>query len=341
MELKDKEQFFSIEGDTDRKNKLLKSDARLSEQEIGRLDSGELSIEDLDTLLSKNVKIFKYRTQITIHADFPREVENRVNGYAYLVNNKNGSVGVRYGAIDEGKRNRIARYLSYEGFRYDKNSTRHDFVISKAFFERTEANEYIAALKSRYDYNALRSLIYGSIDIYGGVVWGRYFVELSITVNAIAEKNVPEFLRLMKCKSDDQIAEIEKQQDEERRQRSEQWKKEQQEREAEEASAALIQRAEMLAEYRQTYSQIQTMPEGTCSLCVVTDKARRVVVKQFFLKKGKKVIKKFLQDRAYNYPKDYEQWNDTMPPHTAKDTSRMEDTALQKYILEGVVFTQN
>ncbi len=339
MKLQKKEQLFSIEGECDKKNKLLKSDVRLTEDEVRRIDSGSLSIEDLEGLLAKKARIFRYRTQITIHAVFPREVGSRVNGYAYLTNNQNGSVGVRYGAIDEAKRRRLARFLNYEGFLYIRDSSRHAFVINKAFSQREDAIEYIADMKSKYDYTALRSLIYGRIDIYGYQAWGRYYVELAITVNAIPEKNIPEFLRLLGCKSEEEIVEIERQKREEERLKQEQWDKERKEQKKKEEAEAHIRRKELLADLRGKHTSIKAMPKGVCSLCVVTDNANRIVVKQFFLKNGKKIVKLFRPYRQYGTPKDYERWNDIMPPHSAKDNARLDDDALQKYIAEGVVFS--
>jgi hypothetical protein len=335
---KDKEHFFGIEGECDKKNKLLKSDARLTEDEVRRLDSGELSIEDLDRLFAKKARIFRYRTQITIHAVFPREVESRVNGYAHLTNNKNGSVGVRYGAIDESKRRRLSRFLTYEGFLYVRDSSHHDFIHSKTFSDREEALGYIAELKSKYDYGALRSLIYGNIDIYGYAAWGRYYVQLVITVNAIPEKNIPEFLRLLGCKSEEEIAEIEKRKLDEHRRDCERREKEREERRAKDESETRTRRLELLAEYREGHTQIDAMPDGECSLCVVMDDAKRIVIKQFFLKNGRKMVKKFRPDRQYGYPKDYEQWNDIMPPHSANDNARIDEAALQRYLAEGTVF---
>ncbi len=337
--MKNKEQLFSIEGECDKKNKLLKSDVRLTEDEVGRLDSGNLSLEDLEGLLAKKARIFRYRTQITIHAVCPREVTGSVNGYSYLTNNGNGSVGVRYGAIDEAKRRRLARFLHYEGFRYIRDSSRHAFVTGKAFSKSEDAAGYISELKSKYDYTALRSLIYGRIDICGYEAWGRYYVELVITVNAIPEKNIPEFLRLLNCKSEEEITAIEKQQEEADRLKRELWEQERQAQKKKDEAEARTKRMKLLAEYREKYTTLGAMPQGVCSLCVVTDNANRVVIKQFFLKNGKKMVKLFRPDRSYGRARDYEQWNDIMPPHSAHDGARIDEATLQRYFAEGAVFS--
>jgi hypothetical protein len=338
--IKAKEHFLSVEGECDKKNKLLKSDARLTEEEVRRLDSGNLTIEDLEGMLAKKARIFRYRTQITVHADFPREVKNRVNGYAYLVNNKNGSVGIRYGAIDETKRRQLYRFLSHENFRYFKDSSHHDFIATQTFTDREAALGYIAELKSKYDYDALRALIYGSIGIYGSIVWGRYNVELVVRVNAIPENNVPEFLKLLGCKSEAEIAGIEKNKLEETRRWFEQNREERKEQKAKYEEEARAKRLEFLAGYREKHKQIDAMPDGECSLCVVTDNADRVVIKQFFLKNGKKMVKQFRPYRRYGSPKHYELWNDVMPTHSVMGyMSRLDEATLQRYFAEGAVFS--
>lgn len=234
---------------------------------------------------------------------------------------------------------KLARYLSHEGFRYDKNSTRHDFILTKTFARRDEANAYVAGLKTRYDYKALRNLIYVSIDIYSDVIWGRYYVCLSITVNAIEEKNIPQFLKLMKCKSDAEITKIEKQKTEKRRQQNEQWEKEREQRKIKEQAENREKGVALLAKLQKEYTMVRTIPEGTCCFCVLTRQACLIVVKQFFLKNGRKMVKMFRQE-DYSL-KEYQKWNDVMPPHTAKDTYRMDEAILQRYISEGMVFIKN
>ncbi len=341
MNLNNKETFFTLEGGCDKKNRLRRSDARLTEQEVARIDSGELSLEDLDALVARKAKIFKYQTQITIHADFPREVGDRVNDYAFLTNNKNGSVGVRYGAIDEAKRQRLARFLDYEGFRYCRNSTQHVFNLWRRFNGRSKAVGYLGELKTRYDYDALRGLIYGRIDIYGQEAHGFYYVALAITVNAIPEANIPEFLRLMRCKPEEEITAIEEAKELEReasRRKQEQERIEQQERDR---AAWAIKREKMLTEMRRDHRQITDWPDSDFSLCLVTKTGRLVVVKQFRQKNGKILFRKYIQKEdpyALSRIPEYQKWNDLRPPHSCLDTCSISDEQFRQFIADGAVF---
>jgi hypothetical protein len=48
------------------------------------------------------------------------------------------------------------------------------------------------------------------------------------------------------------------------------------------------------------------------------------------------VTKQFLQE---NYGmKEFQKWNDVIPAHSAKDTCRLKDTAIEHYISQGAVF---
>lgn len=65
----------------------------------------------LETLESLPVPVFKYQTQITIHGFLPDIEQDRVNGYKAIIKNNNGTIGVRYSAIDGKKKKIIAKAL--------------------------------------------------------------------------------------------------------------------------------------------------------------------------------------------------------------------------------------
>ena len=62
----------------------------------------------LEALEALPVPVFKYQTQITVHGIFPPEPP-RAGGYKSLITNQNGSLGVRYIAIDAGKKRIVSR----------------------------------------------------------------------------------------------------------------------------------------------------------------------------------------------------------------------------------------
>lgn len=64
----------------------------------------------LEAIEGLNVPAFAYQTQITLHGKLPPfNPAARPGGYKAVFLNGNGSVGIRYGAIDTAKKALIAR----------------------------------------------------------------------------------------------------------------------------------------------------------------------------------------------------------------------------------------
>lgn len=120
-----------------------------------------VTLEALDAL---NVPAFRYGTQITIHGKLPAFNPNaRPGGYKAIFQNGNGSIGVRYSAIDAEKKKLIARAsrVTEGGWRASANSSA--FEVSRSFYVKDETQreavkaECLAALRS-----LPVSLFYGS-----------------------------------------------------------------------------------------------------------------------------------------------------------------------------------
>lgn len=62
---------------------------------------------DIETLEKINVPVYKYGTQITIHGQLPDVKNDRALGYKAIFKNQNGSIGVKYVAIDGRKKELI------------------------------------------------------------------------------------------------------------------------------------------------------------------------------------------------------------------------------------------
>ncbi len=58
----------------------------------------------IEKLASINVPVFAYQTQITIHGTLPDLQNNYVQNYKSIIKNQNGSIGVKYNAIDAEKK---------------------------------------------------------------------------------------------------------------------------------------------------------------------------------------------------------------------------------------------
>lgn len=103
------------------------------------LENG-VSIEQIEAL---PVPVFKYKTQITIHGIFPPSPP-RVRGYKSLITNGNGSLGVRYIAIDAGKKARISRAVRLVKTPWQVNSDSTGYRLEAI---RKTSNEALAELR--------------------------------------------------------------------------------------------------------------------------------------------------------------------------------------------------
>ncbi len=193
QKMKNLESIFESDSGFDHKNITLKCDKVVPDQYLKAIEDGVTS-EELETFTKSGLLIFKYRTQITIHGVFGELQKHYIGGYKNLFQNKNGSIGVKYGAIDESKRKRLAEKLRYAGFSYLRNSSDHCFEITKSVnkdnFEAVKAKFF--GLKAMID----TSLYTGTLQIYRSYAFGVQYLVLRMHVSIIAEKNVD---KLWKC----------------------------------------------------------------------------------------------------------------------------------------------
>lgn len=188
------ENIFENTTKVDTRKKLNRVNKEVDSKHLEAIERG-VTLEELEAMTKDGLKIFKYKTQITIHGKFPKANNLRVNGYKNIIENKNKSIGVRYSAIDEGKRKRIAKSLKAIGFNYRSSSTSSVFEWIKAIDNKNRAQVI------REGENILRSvnldLFYGSIRMWVGSIWGQHYLIIDLVVNAIPEKNVQAFVDSM------------------------------------------------------------------------------------------------------------------------------------------------
>lgn len=127
---------------------------------------------DIESLEKINVPVFRYGTQITIHGKLPDLNSRTVLGYKSLIKNQNGSIGVRYVAIDGKKKQRImsAYNLSKTAkMTAIKNST--GLTLQQCFGALTKET----LLEARALINDIPDCFVGSKRICRDA-WGRVFV---------------------------------------------------------------------------------------------------------------------------------------------------------------------
>lgn len=178
------EKFTLLAGTYDQRHKLNACNRSFPSDLLRQLEDG-CTIETLEKIAS-SFPIFKYRTQITIHGHFP-ELENSRVGYCKnLFKNENGSLGVRYSAIDAEKKERLANILKYTWY---SNTTSSSFTLKKG--KRVERNELEGTVEAfRKEAERInRNLFVGSVGVTVAPLWGMYHVTLVVTILYFYEKN--------------------------------------------------------------------------------------------------------------------------------------------------------
>lgn len=185
------EMIFSKETSFDNKSILNKFNKKIDQKILDQIEAG-ITLENLQKLTKNGLPVLKYKTQITVHGLFPELSTNYIFGYKNIFQNKNLSIGIKYNAIDEEKRQRIAKRLKCIGFHYNRNSqgTKFDImkIVNKDNFE-TVKNKFLN-LKNNID----TSLFCGYYQIYSGQIWGITYLCFDLYINAIYEKNIEPFL---------------------------------------------------------------------------------------------------------------------------------------------------
>jgi len=192
--MKNIETLFSTQSKVDSKSILNKWEHSIPNETLRKIEEG-VTLEDLDAMVADGIPIRKYHTQITIHGLFDDLQNNYIYGYKNVFQNKNRSIGVKYNAIDEEKRKRIANRLKWIDLRYKRASTETKYQmmirVDETNFEKVKRE--MLALKDSID----TSLFFGSVSVWKAEYMGMYYLILDLYINAIYEKNIELLLDKM------------------------------------------------------------------------------------------------------------------------------------------------
>lgn len=215
-----------------------------------------ITLERLDSL---NVPALRYSTQITIHgriADFNEGA--RPGGYKAIFRNGNGSVGVRYAAIDAEKKRALARCakVSQSGWHTSANSS--GFEVCRYFIVRDEAQR---AEQKAATLAALRSFpvsrYFGSCGVFA-LAYGMGYA-VSANIGAIPVGELWLFCaEVFGIANAEQLAELEAAAKAAQDEKDRQWKAEHAERMAKHKAEQETRNAAKLA----TLAPISRVPEN-------------------------------------------------------------------------------
>lgn len=183
----------------------------------------------LEVLESLNVPVYRYQTQITIHGLLPDITKDTVNGYKSILLNGNGSIGVKYIAIDGEKKKlfkRTARALDNDDRCMSFHMDSRGVTLYKTFNDKTLCLEFLKTVP-----NCFIGCKYAAQSVYGG-----YYVVIEL--DAIPECNVWPMIEWfsagnVKCLADierlenEQAAEYQKRQEEYKQNRENELQKRQ------------------------------------------------------------------------------------------------------------------
>lgn len=272
-DVKKKESLFSASYQNDSKHKLNTTQKNLPIELLDKIDEG-VTLEQIEELQKNGYDVYKYQTQITLHGICKELTSERVGGYKCLTLNQNGSIGVRWIAVDYKKKEKICYKLSHFGWSGVHKSTEMFPFLCKRVSTPEEALNIAMEYKKiaeRIDSN----LFYGSYNIWMGSVYGCYYVVyFDLFINGIKEENINTLLEQITGRTISEIdLEIERIEEEKRKKYEEMNRKYEEERKIRQAKE-LEAKKELLAEiekdgYKKANSK--ELAEGAIFFVVKTD----------------------------------------------------------------------
>lgn len=160
--------------------KLNRSGKIVPQEYIDKIEDSEVTSIMLGEL-NKIVPIFIYKTCVTIHGVLPKIETTRIGGYKNVTQNKNGSLEIRYSAIDYQYKKQTAYYLNMvNGWHSNENSTSGIYFI-KSFrtTNKQEAIEKYNEFKAHADAIDVNGL-FAKIFVTGQNYFGMYYIEINI-----------------------------------------------------------------------------------------------------------------------------------------------------------------
>jgi len=176
----------------DTRKALNRGSEKIPQELVNKIENRGITIEELDEL---TVPVFKYKTQITIHGIFDGDFNTRVGGYKSLMLNQNKSLGVRYTAIDAGKKKTIEDAIAYmklngekPKWHVSKDSTGFSLYHIKPVTKET-LEQVRDEMKQLFD-NIPPNFIGDKYAYFQRTLWGGVQAVVMIHLNAIYEKDV-------------------------------------------------------------------------------------------------------------------------------------------------------
>lgn len=239
IQFTEKEQVFFKKylGEFDTPKKINRSAQSIPQETIDKIESGIIESADINFLKNK-YPVFTYKTCLTIHGNFPEICRNRIGGYKNILQNKNGSLEIRYSAIDYQKRKDIKNYLGYKNeWNTKENSTDGIFFEKSKVVDSKEIAINILSGFSEYVKNFNIEGLKANVYSAGFNYWGRYYIYIVVKPLIIEGDALNIASKLLNVPENDILERIKKE-DSERNEREQLYKLEREQREQRKANAA-------------------------------------------------------------------------------------------------------
>lgn len=186
----DKEQVFYNKyiGNFATPKKLNRSTKSLKPEYIDKIEAGEVTSQ-LIKEISQIVPVFTYKTCLTIHGNLPEIERSRIGGYKNIIQNKNGSLEIRYSAIDSHIKREIShifRVMESEYNTKENSTTGRYFEKVKTANEKDEALKILQQMKQEAESLKIEGMK-AKIYVSGYSYWGRYYLITTILPLLISE----------------------------------------------------------------------------------------------------------------------------------------------------------
>lgn len=159
--------------------KLNRSSKKITDDILTEIEGGNISSVTIKNI-ALSFPVFVYKTCLTIHGNLPEINRTRIGGYKNLIQNKNGSLEVRYSAIDYQQKKLISKYLKGTDWRSTENSqTGIFFSKSKSTTEKETAIKIYNELKleaENFNVTGLKA----KVNVTGCNYFGMYYLTMYV-----------------------------------------------------------------------------------------------------------------------------------------------------------------
>jgi hypothetical protein len=173
--------FYSkLVGNFDTPKKLNRSAKSVPSEFIEAVEAGEVKSEMIKQI-EKAFPIFTYQSCLTIHGNLPQIERTRIGGYKNVIQNKNGSLEIRWSAIDHQSKKTISHCLRYAEKWNARETSTHGIYFEKTEKAETreEAIEKLKAMNRECENLNIEGLT-AKMFVQGYSYFGRFYIILTV-----------------------------------------------------------------------------------------------------------------------------------------------------------------